>query len=104
MWEIEGDFRRGIFTCVISLVYKFLKYVNFCVFAVWAETGDFRDPPHSHNTSMDHNQTTSFIHARNNRMRDRKGNVFRNFFHRIGVSRRIGVGVGVGVGVAVLEA
>ncbi|XP_065220561.1 pituitary homeobox homolog Ptx1-like isoform X2 [Planococcus citri] len=42
---------------------------------VWAETGDFRDAPHSHNTSMDHNQTTSFLHARNNRMRDRKDSI-----------------------------
>ena len=61
-----------------------IKCTHF-LFAVWAETGDFRDAPHSHNTSMDHNQTTSFLHGRNNRMRDRKGNVVfnMNFFVHI---------------------
>lgn len=54
-------------------------YLNFSfislLLTVWAESGDFRDAPHSHhNPSMDHNQVSTFLHVRNSRMRDRKGN------------------------------
>lgn len=56
---------------VLVLFYSIVD--TFAFVSVWADTGDFRDASHNHhNATVDHNQVSSFLHVRNNRMRDRK--------------------------------